>query len=249
MAQRIGKHTTQQSLIGRVALALAICLTGYLFVTNVRMNRTAFVTSNTSQMLERNSQHAKALREEIRLLDAKINLLNKTLGNTNNTSQESSQDAGTSTMLPAVKGPGLTVTLNDSPLWRSAINGSGTARNINDYVIHQQDIEAVVNALWRGGAEAMTIQDQRVLFNSAVVCVGNVLMLQGHQYSPPYKISAVGPVDDMLKALHDSPAIRTYQEYVSTFGLGWDVQKKEELRFPESSAFLQPLRYASTLKQ
>ena len=95
----------------------------------------------------------------------------------------------------------------------------------------------------------MTIQDQRVLFNTAVICIGNVLMLQGHQYSPPYKISAIGPVDDMVDALNNSPAIRTYKEYVSSFGLGWKVEKKENLKFPEASALLQPLRYASVLKE
>ena len=134
-------------------------------------------------------------------------------------------------------------------MWKGVVNGSGTSGNINDYVIHQQDIESVVNALWRGGAEAMTIQDQRVLFNTAVICIGNVLMLQGHQYSPPYKISAIGPVDDMVNALNTSPAIRTYKEYVSSFGLGWKVEKKENLRFPESSVLLQPLQYATVSKE
>ena len=106
----------------------------------------------------------------------------------------------------------------------------------------------MVNALWRGGAEAITIQDQRILFNSAVVCIGNVLMLQGHQYSPPYRISAIGSIEDMVDALDDSPAIRTYKDYVSGFGLGWKVEKKSNLKFAESSALLQPLRYASVPK-
>ena len=113
-------------------------------------------------------------------------------------------------MLLAVEGPGITVTLDDSPLWKTMVNDSESTSNINDYVIHQQDIEAVVNALWTGGAEAMMIQDQRILSNSAVICVGNVLMLQGKQYSPPYTITAIGPTDDMLDALEDSQAVQIY---------------------------------------
>ncbi|KLR95773.1 membrane protein [Neisseria gonorrhoeae SK708] len=198
-------------------------------------------------MVERNSQRTKSLREDIKDLDSRISLLNKTLVSSNE--NKDSSDTGSSTVLPKLEGPGIVVTLNDSSLWKGAVNGSGTSVNINDYVIHQQDIESVVNALWQGGAEAMTIQDQRVLFNSAVICIGNVLMLQGHQYSPPYKISAIGPVDDMVDALNNSPAIRTYKEYVSSFGLGWKVEKKENLKFPEASALLQPLRYASVLKE
>ena len=90
-------------------------------------------------------------------------------------------------MLPAVEGPGLVVTLDDSPLWENMVDANGSSANINDYVVHQQDIEAVVNALWAGGAESMQIMDQRVLFNSAVRCSGNVLLLQGKKYSPPFK--------------------------------------------------------------
>ena len=60
----------------------------------------------------------------------------------------------------------------------------------DDYVIHQQDVQSVVNALWAGGAEAMMLQDQRVISTSAVRCVGNTLILQGRVYSPPYVITA-----------------------------------------------------------
>ncbi|WP_296157119.1 DUF881 domain-containing protein [uncultured Gardnerella sp.] len=240
MSKQTGKHIAKKHLLSSVAIALA--LTGFLFVTNQRVNRTAFVTSDTSQMVERNSQRAKELREEVKKLDSKVTLLNKTLDNNNENNPSNSNIS--STVLPEIQGPGITVTLNDSPLWKSTVNGSGSSPNINDYVIHQQDIEAVVNALWRGGAEAMTIQGQRVLFNSAVICIGNVLMLQGHQYSPPYKISAIGSTEDMLESLDNSPAILTYKDYVNAFGLGWKVEKKENLHFSESSALLQPLRYA-----
>lgn len=54
-----------------------------------------------------------------------------------------------SLMLPALSGSGVTVTLDDSPLWENAVNNNGTTANINDYVIHQQDVESVVNALCR----------------------------------------------------------------------------------------------------
>ena len=53
-------------------------------------------------------------------------------------------------------------------------------------VVHQQDLQAVMNALWAGGAEAMSLMDQRVISTSAFQCVGNVLSLHGRVYSPPY---------------------------------------------------------------
>ena len=77
------------------------------------------------------------------------------------TTQNSGADSG-KTFISAVTGSGITVTLNDSPLWSQRIGSSDSLTNVNDYVVHQQDVEAVMNALWKGGAEAMMIQEQRV---------------------------------------------------------------------------------------
>ena len=49
----------------------------------------------------------------------------------------------------------------------------------------------------------------------------------------------------MTKSLNASPSIRIYKEYVNTVGLGWNVESSGNLRFPETTAVLQPLQYAS----
>src|SRR6478609_2127698 len=89
----------------------------------------------------------------------------------------------------AVRGPALRVTLDDAKLAGGEVPAGADP---DDYVIHQQDVQSVVNALWQGGAEAMMLQDQRVVSTSAVRCVGNTLILQGRVYSPPYVITAIG---------------------------------------------------------
>jgi uncharacterized protein YlxW (UPF0749 family) len=122
----------------------------------------------------------------------------------------------------------VTVTLDDAPT--SEPRPAGAAPD--DLVVHQQDVEAVVNALWAGGAEAMMIMDQRIVSTSAVRCVGNVLVLQGRTYSPPYRISAVGDVDALRAGLARSAAIAVYREYVSAYGLGYDVSGADDLALP-----------------
>jgi uncharacterized protein YlxW (UPF0749 family) len=57
--------------------------------------------------------------------------------------------------------------------------------NLNDLVIHSQDVQAVVNGLWKAGAEAVAINGQRLVSTSAVLCVGNTLLLNGTVHSPP----------------------------------------------------------------
>ncbi|MGW5420653.1 DUF881 domain-containing protein [Streptomyces sp. NPDC003943] len=139
-------------------------------------------------------------------------------------------------------GPGLSVTLNDAPPNAQAAPGYPEPQ-ANDLVIHQQDLQAVVNALWLGGAKGIKVMDQRLISTSAVRCVGNTLILQGRVYSPPYKITAVGDRDKLNKALADSPAIQNYRLYVKAYGLGWKVDEHKAVTLPGYSGTVD-LHYA-----
>ena len=128
----------------------------------------------------------------------------------------------------AVIGPAVSVTLNDAKRTAASLPEGYTA---DDIVVHQQDVQGVVNALWAGGAEAMMLQDQRVISTSAVRCVGNTLILQGRVYSPPYVIQAIGDVAALRDALNSSSQVSIYREYVA-LGMGYDVTSKEQASFP-----------------
>jgi uncharacterized protein YlxW (UPF0749 family) len=132
--------------------------------------------------------------------------------------------------LVAVAGPGLTVTLADAPRTADRLLPDGASPD--DLVVHQQDVQAVVNALWAGGAEAMRIMDQRVISTSAVRCVGNTLILQGRVYSPPYVITAIGDPDRMAVALDSSVNVQVFQYYASRYGLVYDTKHRATVRLP-----------------
>jgi uncharacterized protein YlxW (UPF0749 family) len=142
--------------------------------------------------------------------------------------------------LAPVTGPALTVVLDDAPR-RTTLPGTATP---DDLVVHQQDVQAVVNALWLGGAEAMMLMDQRVISTSAVRCVGNTLLLQGRVYSPPYRITAIGNLQRMRQALDDSAAVQIYREFVTLYQLGYDVKPAGESTFPAFTGSVD-LRYAT----
>ncbi|MFE9055569.1 DUF881 domain-containing protein [Streptomyces mutabilis] len=131
-----------------------------------------------------------------------------------------------------LKGEAISVTLDDAPPDATA-KLPGYPEPQPDYlVIHQQDLQAVVNALWQGGAEGIKVMDQRLISTSAVRCVGNTLILQGRVYSPPYKIQAVGDPGKLKKALAASPAIQNYMVYVNVYGLGWKVEDDGTVTLP-----------------
>ena len=131
-----------------------------------------------------------------------------------------------------LRGRALTVTLDDAPPGATAKLPGYPEPQPNDLVVHQQDLQAVVNALWHGGATGIRVMDQRLISTSAVRCVGNTLILQGRVYSPPYRITAVGDPAALRKALDASQDIQNYLLYVHAYGLGWKVEDAGTLTLP-----------------
>jgi uncharacterized protein YlxW (UPF0749 family) len=144
-----------------------------------------------------------------------------------------------------VEGPGIEVSLDDST--RSIDSMTDPRITPDDLVVHQQDVQAVVNALWQSGAEAMMIQDQRVISTSAVRCVGNTLILQGRVYSPPYRITAIGDVESMRLGLEFDPTVAIYREYVDAVGLGYEVHTHDSVEFPAYSGTVD-FQYATPIR-
>ena len=141
-----------------------------------------------------------------------------------NRSAKLALDAG----LDPMHGPGLVVTLNDAQ--RDAEGRFPRDATPDDLVVHQQDIQAVLNALWSAGAEGIQVQDQRIIGTSAPRCVGNTLLLNGRTYSPPYVITAIGDAPAMKAALAAAPLVILYKQYVVRFGLGYTEEPRADVQ-------------------
>lgn len=159
------------------------------------------------------------------------------LGAITRRSAELAGDAGTVPM----RGPGLVVTLNDAQ--RDAQGRFPRDASPDDLVVHQQDIQAVLNALWSAGAEGIQMQDQRIIATSAPRCVGNTLLLNGRTYSPPYVITAIGDAAAMQAALAAAPNVTLYKQYVVRFGLGYVEEPRAEVELVGHNEPLR-MRYA-----
>lgn len=129
--------------------------------------------------------------------------------------------------LEPVVGPAVTVTLDDAP---SDVASDGIDPDL--LVVHQQDIQAIVNLLWSGGAEAMTIQGQRVISTTGIKCVGNTVILRGIPYAPPYKISAIGNTTKLQSTLQNSDFVQIFQQYVQRYRMGYSVSTTARATFP-----------------
>jgi uncharacterized protein YlxW (UPF0749 family) len=126
--------------------------------------------------------------------------------------------------LVAAEGPGLVVTLDDSSERQSP---SG---NLNDLVIHSQDVQAVANGLWAAGAEALAVNGQRVVPTSAVLCVGNTLLINGTVHSPPFRFTALG--GHLRDGFMADPLVQRFAQDADRFKLGFKVEEKERISVP-----------------
>lgn len=109
---------------------------------------------------------------------------------------EQLKDAKMNAGMIAVSGPGLRITLDDSK--RTAVGQDDPML----FLIHEQYIRGIFNALWNGGAEAIAINGQRVMTNTEVYCSGSYIQINGTRQMPPYVIEAIGDESTLTGALN-----------------------------------------------
>jgi uncharacterized protein YlxW (UPF0749 family) len=215
-------HRARRAARGTVSVALVLALAGALFAANARLARTSGERhpQDLAGLAQVEERRVDGLLEEVTTLRDEVERLTADQAELDGIVLEpvgpaAELEAG----LSAVTGPGLVVELEDAP----ADAPRPESVRPDELVVHQQDLQAVINALWAGGAEAMGLMDQRVISTSAFQCIGNVLSLHGRPYSPPYTVRAVGDPAALRRALYASPEIRNYLQYVDAVGLGWSV--------------------------
>lgn len=145
-------------------------------------------------------------------------------------------------------GAGVSVVLADAPDQVVEDAVAAGVQDINELVVHQQDIQAVVNALWRGGAEAVTVEGQRLVSTTGIKCEGNAVQLQGIPYPQPYEIAAVGDPVDLATALERDPYVAGYRAAAAdpSVAVGWQMDLETEVVAPGYDGLLD-LSYAEPL--
>jgi uncharacterized protein YlxW (UPF0749 family) len=231
-------------LVPVVALAA-----GLLFATSERTAQgTDLRGGEVTQLSELISQRNTAnLRQQQQLDDLQrtVQSLTEQAGSRDGAvaAAQSTGDAGAlSAGLVALTGPGVEITLDDAPTHPDGALPPGA--RLDDLVIHQSDVQAVVNAVWASGADGVAIMDQRMVATSAVRCVGNVLLLQGRTYSPPFVITAVGSAAGVRAQLGASPQVAVLEQAAEAYGLTFTVRERASVTLPAYAGSLD-MEYAT----
>jgi uncharacterized protein YlxW (UPF0749 family) len=219
--------TAGQAGIGwQLVVPAVFAMAGFLFMTSAavsdgldlrpqRAPALAELVQTESRQVDRLRSRAGELEDDIAALTARID--DTTIERLHARAGRLRAPAG----MEPVTGPALRVTLDDAPEGQPVPPGL----DANALVVHQQDLQAVVNALWVGGAEAISLQGQRLISTTGIKCVGNTVVLHGVPYSPPYRIVAVGDPAALQAALDRSEYVQTYIQYTRPpINIGWDVQ-------------------------
>ncbi|WP_114856451.1 DUF881 domain-containing protein [Brachybacterium sp. YJGR34] len=215
---------------GRLGVALVMVLCGVLFATTARIAGGGSIRDESADVAGVLAERGRTIEELTEANTRAREEIEQQRGQgAGVVTAERTQEVSDAVGLSEVSGEALRITLTDAPT--SAL-GTIPGTEPNDLVVHQQDLEAYINALWAGGAEAMMLQDQRVVNGSAFRCAGNTLLLEGRVYSPPFVITVIGPVEEMTDSMESAEGVQVYREWVDYVGLGERVETLEETTLP-----------------
>jgi uncharacterized protein YlxW (UPF0749 family) len=99
--------------------------------------------------------------------------------------------------LSELEGPGIVVTMKDSQIQ----TGSDSSVDDELYLIHDEDILRVINELRAAGAEALSINDERILATTEIRCAGPTVSVNNSRYAAPFIIRAIGDSKNLESAL------------------------------------------------
>ncbi len=237
--------------VWRVATPVIVLLSGVLFAVSAKQSDGVDLRggrlTDLASVVRAERDEAGGLTAQAAALNGEVEALSTQLGDR---SVARVQDEIATLVDPAglteKSGPAVQVTLDDASIdARMSYEGDP-----NDLVVHQQDIQAVANAMWNAGAVAVTIQGQRLISTTGIKCEGNQVTLHGIPYSPPYVIVGIGDTARLESELTTDSILATYRDYTTIPGGGvsWDMAEVASVTAPPYEGLLD-LTYATPIDE
>jgi uncharacterized protein YlxW (UPF0749 family) len=145
----------------------------------------------------------------------------------------------------AVRGPGLLVTLADAAPDADSDPVGGATEPDPASLVRDSDLQLVVNALWSAGAEAISIDGQRLGPTSAIRFAGEAVLVDFNPVSNPYEVRVVGDPATLSRNFIENPQVRALAGFYESYGMRFDFAKEKDLSLPAAS--LPELRSATAV--
>ena len=140
--------------------------------------------------------------------------------------------------LTEVTGPGVTITLTESNI------DPATVFDPSVLLLHDMDILSIVNELRNTGAEAISINDQRVLTTTSIKCGGAIININGERVGAPFEIKAIGLPENLANLDRPGGYLDSLRE---KYQIGATLKKSDKLTIPKYSGVIS-YKYMSTIK-
>lgn len=220
----------------KIILTLFSVIIGIFIATQMKLNVQSYAPVTISSIQTMKSE-INSINEEIKSLEKVIKnkeeeletLINIAKGDDNiiNILSEDINKNKINSGKSKVKGPGIIITMYDNPEERMP------GFDINDDVIHDLDILTIVNDLKIAGAEAISINGERVISTSEIKCGGPTIRVNGRSSAVPFVIKAIGD-SKLLNASVTAPG--TYGDILkSVYQVGFDTSVEDSIIIPAYS--------------
>lgn len=205
---------------GQVAIALVCVVLGFMLAVQFRTTQDIRATI-PFQRVEDLSQRLNQTEKERDALLSEVHQLRQANGSeaTSREMQLIRMGAG----VVALQGSGISIIIDDSK------RPNKPGENPNLYLIHDDDILKVINELWAAGAEAISINDQRLIASSEIRCAGPTLSVNNTRYSPPYEIRAIGDPKTLENALKMRGGV---VETLQFWGIQVAIKTQDDIKIP-----------------
>ena len=224
------------------ALTLGIC---------IQIKTVKESNSTVSQNYEENNLRAEVLRykerydnriKEIENLDKELEKQidqatekNSSLEEAQNQIQEGNKIIGTTD----VTGPGVIITLSDSKL------DPTTVLNPSDLLLHDIDVLSIINELKNTGAEAISINDQRVVSTTSIQCGGAIININGERVGSPFTIKAIGLPENLANLDRPQGHFDIIRDKCQ---IGVELKKSNNISIPKYSGVIN-FKYAKSVDE
>lgn len=209
----------------QVSIALVCILLGIFLVAQLRTQQAKGPAS--LGRLDALSELYKHSEEQRELLELEVAKLREQLTEQEKASEsavaEELQKLRILSGLTSLSGPGIVLTLDDSKL-----KGNEDAP-ADMYLIHYEDLLLVVNELFAAGAEAVSINGQRIITTSEIRCAGPTILVNSSRVTPPFEILAIGDAQTLQSSLEMRGGIL---EPMRPWGIQISITQKDQITVP-----------------
>ncbi len=164
--------------------------TGTTVSTNAKENELRDAVLKAKEKYDNLYNDLENMEEQLEIERTNSTKNNSELEELENTIKEGNKILG----LSEVTGDGIIITVNDN----QKITSNDWILDLNELIVHDLDLMKIVNELKNAGAEAISINGQRIITTSAIECDGNVIMINGEKIAAPFEIKAIGLPEALL---------------------------------------------------